>query len=165
LQELPHLSIERGERLIEQNHSRPRRQRARNRTTLPHSAGELVRVRMTKATKVHETKQLFDALASRFAINLCDFEGKRDVLLEREPRKERCILENDGAIGGWAVDHLPIEEDATLGRQNEPGEKVQDRRFSATRRADQTKRFTRRDVQRHIVQNVLLRPIFERNTL
>ena len=57
-----HLRIERRERLVEQQHARLDRERARERDALLHAAGELVRVAVARVAEPDELEQLPDAL-------------------------------------------------------------------------------------------------------
>ncbi len=57
-----HLRVERRERLVEEQHARLDRERARERDALLHAAGELVRVALARVAEPDELEQLVDPL-------------------------------------------------------------------------------------------------------
>lgn len=160
LEKLTHLTIERGERLIEQNHSRARRERAGDRSALPHATGELVGIRRAELRKVNQAKQLLDPRDPLRLRDARDLEGEGDVLLEREPREKRRVLKDDSTIGTGLGDGLTVEED-TAGRWlHQPSQEVQDRGFSSTRRPNEAERFSWRDVKRDVLEDAHAAAVF-----
>src|SRR5207302_5822993 len=92
------VGVERGERLVEEEHARPARERARERDPLPLAARELARLR---AGEVGDAEALEERpVAAREA----------DVPLHGEVREERVVLEEEA--GGAA---LGRQVDAALG--------------------------------------------------
>ena len=55
-----HLRVERGERLVEQQHARLDRERARERDALLHPAGELMRIALARVPEPDQLEQLAD---------------------------------------------------------------------------------------------------------
>ena len=58
---LAHLGVQRAERLVEQQHLRPRRERPGERDALPLPAGELVGIAVGEVRHLHELEQLLHA--------------------------------------------------------------------------------------------------------
>ena len=63
-----HLRVERRERLVEQQHTRLDRERARERDALLHAARELVRVAVAGVAEADELEQLAHALVAVAAV-------------------------------------------------------------------------------------------------
>ena len=57
---LAHLGVERAERLVEQQHARLDRERARQRHALALAAGELAGIAVAQALELHQAQQLVD---------------------------------------------------------------------------------------------------------
>ena len=70
-QVLAHARVERAERLVEQQHLRPRRERACQRDALALPAGELVRVALAEVRELHELEQLVDPRPLRLPWTPC----------------------------------------------------------------------------------------------
>ena len=75
-----HLRVERRERLVEQQHARLDRERARERDALLHAARELVRVAVAGVPEADELEQLVDALVALGRSLAADAQPERDVL-------------------------------------------------------------------------------------
>src|ERR1051325_1751459 len=105
--------IERAERLIHQHDPRLQNERARDRDTLTHSAGELMRILVCVAIRAQPD------LADPFACLLAPLLRRHAATLEPEcdvvddrPIVERCvILKDHSAIGAWAVDRSARYQD------------------------------------------------------
>src|SRR5262249_7447606 len=64
-------------------------------------------------------------------------ETERDVVLDRQPRKQRRLLEHHAAIRPRSLDGLAIDENPPGGRRFEAGDEVQERGLAAAAGADQ----------------------------
>ena len=105
---LAHPRVERAERLVEQQHARLQRQRARQRDALALAAGELRRVAAAEAVELDQVEQL-----ARPASRICAFGGRSPAA---DAQAEGDVLE-DGHVAEQGV-VLEHEADAALaGRQ------------------------------------------------
>ena len=138
----PHLParvrIERRHRLVEEEHSRFPRERARERDALALTPRQLGRLR---------PREMLDAAAARAAGPRATAEG--DVLLDVQMRKERVLLEHeaDRALLRSAVDAaFGIEPDSSpqaivaSRRPSEPRDRAQHGRLAGAGRADERDR-------------------------
>jgi hypothetical protein len=106
---------------------------------------------------VHELEVLHDPVAplgTRFlaAKNLVD--GERHVLANGQPRQQRVVLEDDGAVWSRSVHLLALEEDAALARLEKPGDDVEERRFPTARVADDRDVFAFVDPEADVAQHL-----------
>ena len=107
--------VERAERLVEQQHLRVHRQRARHRHALAHAAGELAPAACRVAARGSPSRGTpRRAAARRSAVqSRVDLVHRElDVFVDRQPRQQRVVLEHDAAIGPGAVIGLPSNSDA-----------------------------------------------------
>src|SRR5712691_1013707 len=79
-----HLRVERRERLVEQQHARLDRERARQRDALLHAARELVRIAVARVTEADELEQLADASPPVALALAADLQPELDVLRSGE---------------------------------------------------------------------------------
>jgi hypothetical protein len=88
--------VERGKWLIEQEHTRTRRERSRECGTLSHATRKLVRIRVLESAQTDER----DVLGDEAAALRCGQSpnAKRDVFFDREPRHQAVLLEEQSAI-------------------------------------------------------------------
>ena len=151
VQDVARLRVERGERLVHEQHARIGRQRPSERHALAHPARQLVHVGVGEAPQVH---LLEEGLGARGALVLVadagELEAEVDVLARRQPREERRVLEHDAALGPGRVDDLAVERDASRVGALEPGDEVEQRRLAAARRAEQADELPFVDGERHI---------------
>ena len=136
-----HLRVERRERLVEQEHARLDRQRARERDALLHAARELVRVALAGVAEPDELEQLFDrACAGRPSRCLrirspystfCSavMFGKRLYAWKTMPMSRR--------LGGTRVMSLPSTRIAPGVGAVEAGDEAERGRLAAAARAEQ----------------------------
>jgi len=135
------MRVERGQRLVEEQHARPPRERARERDALALAAREIPRAR---------ARQVGDAKAVEKPV---EGAAEGDVLGHGQVREERVVLEDepDGAFLGAAVDarvepRLAAHDAAAL-RPNEARDCAQQRRLARARRADERDRLSGRDLE------------------
>ena len=148
MQLLPRRHVERGERLVEQDDLGLRRERPRERAALLHAAGELVRELLLVPREPDACEQLLDAGAPLRSRNAVADERVADVVLEREPRKERAVLKDDRVPrrrrGEPAV---PREDRAARGRE-QAGERGEERRFPRAGAPDDRDDLAARELER-----------------
>ena len=96
---LPDLRVERAERLVEQQHARFHRERARQRHALPLSAGELRGIAVAEVIELHEARADRSRAAGsprrRAARARAHAQAERDVLEHRHVAEERVVLEDE----------------------------------------------------------------------
>ena len=121
---LAQLGIERGQRLVEQQHVGLQHQRARQRDALPLAAGEL-RPGLRVSLPVRPTSSSTSRTRARISVAAWRAQSELDVLARGEMRKQRVILE-DGAdvalVGLAVVDHFAVRAGRRRSRLLEAGD-------------------------------------------
>ena len=90
---LAQLRVERGQRLVEQQHGRMGDQRARDGHPLLLAAGKLVRIALAEARQSDIFERLLHLAGNRRRRRLRHLQWKRNVALHRHMRKQRIALE------------------------------------------------------------------------
>jgi hypothetical protein len=150
LQDLAHLDrqafaqadIEVGERLVEQDQFRPRRQRAGQRHALLLAAGEFVRILVALAMQADRGQQL--ATRRWASLRRLAAEAEGDVLFDGQVRKQRVILKDhaDRRFSGGTrcparLTTCHVQADLAAGDLLEAGNAAQQGGLAATRGAEQ----------------------------
>ena len=164
-----HRDVERGDRLVEHEELRIRRQRARHADALALSAGKLVRITLAILRLQSDLlQQLRDPLlalrAVRRAVNdqrLSHDRADRHARIERRIR----ILKDDlhvaphppHAAGVELADVGAVEVDRPRRRLDQSQDAAADRRLSRSRFADQSERLAGRDVEADAIDRLHLR--------
>ncbi len=146
------LLVERGERLVEQQHARTLDQRARQRHPLALAAGQLVRLARGETFELDQRQHLGDARRDLGLGQSILLEPERDIALDGQVRKQRVALEHHvdrPPIGRHRRDIVPVEQDAARIRRLEAGEQAQQRGLAAARGAEQREEFALENVERH----------------
>ena len=154
LRALAQLFVERGQRLVEQQHLRTARQRARQRHALLLAAGELIRLALLHAVELDQRNHLGDAGGDLCARHAGALQAEGDVVPHRQMRKQRVVLEHHvdrAQMRRHLRDVLAAEQDAALVRRLETGEHAQQRGLAAAARAEQRKKLPGADIQRQPV--------------
>ena len=138
--------IERGQRLIQQQHARIRDQRARQRRPLPLASRNLVR---TPPSQLKDSKQMQDFSAARLALRFAkSLQAVLHVLRNRHVRKQRQRLQqisNGATVGrkvqpaGRTEQHALADGDPTRSRVLQSGNAVENRRLPSPGRAKQNR--------------------------
>ncbi|OFT87956.1 hypothetical protein HMPREF3115_15030 [Burkholderia sp. HMSC10F09] len=131
--------IERGERLVHQQHARLHRERARNGDALLHAARQRMRIRIGERAEPHLV-EIVQRTFARFGTRQLrgDAQRKRDVLHDGLPRRQLIeLLKHDHAIRARPVHRRTVERDRAGDRFDEAGDRLQQRRFPAAGRAEQ----------------------------
>ena len=143
IQALARAAVHRGERLVQQQHAGIAGQRARHCDALLLAARELARPSLleTRDVRLREPRpRLCIAFRGRPVE-----ERAGDVLERRQVRKEPVVLRDvaDGTLASRPVDavrrvepDVVVERDATTAWPQQPGDRAQQRRLAAARRAD-----------------------------
>ena len=107
---LARLRVERGERLVHQQHHRIRRQRPGQVDALLHAAGQLRRIVPLEAGEADQLDEMLGPLAHRRAVEpLLHLHAVADVAGDGAPRQQARVLEDDGAIDAGAVDPRAVD--------------------------------------------------------
>ncbi len=113
------LRVDRGERLVEQQHVGIDGQRARQRHALAHAAGQLVRIVIGKFGEVEIFEQRLRALPALGRRNALDLDAEHDVLGDGAPRQQQILLQHEGDMGIRPGDALAVDEGFALARRGE----------------------------------------------
>ena len=101
LHDVAGLRVERGERLVHQQHVRIGGERPCQADTLLHAAGEFVRVVAFEAGEPDHVDQAAADLAALVGGHALELEAELDVVLHGAPRQQPELLEHHGAVGAW----------------------------------------------------------------
>ena len=105
---LPHLGVQRTERLVQQQHLRLDGQRPGERDPLPLAAGELMRIALGHGVQLHELQQAADAIINRRAggsrAPRSHAQAESHVFKDRHVPKERIVLKDEAYL---AIADLP----------------------------------------------------------
>src|SRR5258706_3108342 len=169
LQEVYYLSldgnVERGDRLVADDHARLDRDRARDADTLPLPARELVRVALrVLRCEAHECEDLRDAFLAPALGQSVQHQRLRQHLSHGHARVQRSvgILEDDlqRAAGSAQLALVegkkipPLEAHLARGRLEEPQRETPGGRLAASRFAHQRQRFPPCQLEAHVVHGV-----------
>jgi hypothetical protein len=119
--------VERAEGLVHQEQRRLEGERARDRDTLLHAAGELPRVVALEAGQLDELEHLPDPLLPLRALPAQHLQRQGDVLGDRAPVEEDGVLEDDPvvAVEPGLVRGLPVDGDGARGRLDQVADHAQ----------------------------------------
>ena len=99
------------------------------------SAGTLLH-RMRHVHELEIAQRPLVALGLGLAAREHLVDGQPHVVVHREPRQQRVVLEHHGTIGPGLMHLAAFEEHVAAGGVGEPGDDVEQRRFAAARMAD-----------------------------
>ncbi len=157
------LRVEVRQRFVHEVDARTPRDRARHRDALTLSAGEGERTSVHQVLEPEQARGLVDPFCDLLARRPAHFEAERDVLAHGHMRVERVVLEDHRDVATLRIDvsHVAIaDQDGSVGHLLEPRDAAQQRRLSATGRADEHDEFAVFDQQIDSVDRAL--PIRER---
>ena len=163
------LRVERGGRLVEEEHLRVERQRARDRDALLLAAGELARVGVRLRGESHLVQQVH-RVRRRLLARAAEHDALRlgDVAQHREVREEVELLEDEpdaqqdaplhGLRGVDAVLHevVPADADRAGGDGLEVRHAPQERRLAAARGADHREHVAAAQRERDAVEHLVV---------
>ena len=148
LQLHPRERIQRRERLIQQQHPRPRVERPRDRGPLRLTAGQLTRQRFLQSG---QSDLLEQPPHPGFVMPLPEIEP--DVLRHGQPREQPWFLEDDPDVPIRPPPRPPAEPDLAAEIGIEPGHDAQQRALAAAARADQREHLPRRQREADVGQH------------
>ena len=128
------LGVDGRERLVHQHDVGVRGQRAGHRHPLAHAARQLVRVLLLEALQPDQVDEVAHggrALGLRHAL---DLQAMGDVLLDRAPRQDGELLEDDAAVAAGPGHRPAVDEHAAAGGGDETGQDAQQRGLAAPAR-------------------------------
>ena len=102
--------------------------------------------------EVDEAQQLLAPLRALLGRDSADAERKLDVPPQGEPRKERGVLEDHGAIRTRPGHDLSRRGDRASDGLDQAGDEVQDSRLAAAGRTEQADELSGGDTQRDVLQ-------------
>ena len=117
LQHHPGLRVDGRERLVEQEHGRVDRERARERHALPHAARQLVRIVTGELGQVEVFQQRVRALFAFWQGKALDLDAEHHVLEHGPPRQQQILLQHEGDVGVWPFHALAVDEGRALARR------------------------------------------------
>jgi hypothetical protein len=162
LHQIAGLGVERGERLVHQQHLGIGRQRARQPDALFHAARQLMRIMPLETL---EPDHFDEFLAHRLALgggDAAQLEPERDIVLDRAPRQQAELLEHHGAVLAGAGDLLAVDRHlAGIGR-DQAEQHVEEGALAAARRADDGDELAFLDLDVEAVERVDRRPVLRR---
>ncbi len=147
--------VERGERLVHQQHLRVRRHGAGKRDALLHAAGELMNVRGAKALQSDQLQVVHRHLAPLGVLQPgLELQSEQQVVHHVEPREQRVFLEHHHPVSAGPAHRHAIGEDPARVGPLQPGDDVQQRRLAAARRANQADELALVHLQRHAIERM-----------
>ena len=142
--------VERGERLVEEEHLRPRHQRAHDGDPLGLAAGELARPHPRLVGQADALERPRHAGISFLLRTLLQAEA--DIVGDPQPWQQARLLEDDADLLVRRGDHHAVEHDLALARRVEARNGPQHRGLAAAGAADDHEDFARSDVERNAVE-------------
>ena len=146
--------VERAERLVHEQERGIEGERARDRDALLHAAGELPRWCSREALKLDELEHLVDPLLPALLVPARELERQGDVLRDRAPLVEHCILEDDPVVvvAAGLPRGLAVDGRAAARRLDQVADDAQQRRLAAAGRADQRDELARLDLEIDVLE-------------
>src|SRR5262249_41885902 len=145
--------VERGERFVHQKHARIWCQCASQRDTLLHSAGKFVNICVFKSAQTNKFKIVFGYFTT---VPICQvwlkFESEKNVSKDIQPGKKSWFLKHNKPFTPRSCHRLAVGQHRTAVRLFQAGNNIEQRRLAAAARADETDKFSFRDVQAYAVE-------------
>src|SRR5579883_2260317 len=95
-----------------------------------HTSGEMMREGTSERGQTHPFERIMDAAVAR-AQEAARLQAERDIAPHRAPGIERWILEDQRSAGVGTAHELAANPNLAGGGRLEPGDKPEQRRFSA----------------------------------
>jgi hypothetical protein len=155
---LAQLLVERAERLVEEQQLRLLGEAAGEGDALLLAAGELMGLSLRVGRELDELQHRFDARVDLGGRQSLAAQTERDVVENREVRKERVALEHHvhrPHVRRQIGEVVAVERDGSGGRRLEAGEHAKQRRLAAAGRAEQGEDLALGDVDRDVVDGAV----------
>ena len=151
LQDDARLRVERGKRLVHQQHIGLVRDQARERDALPHAARKLMRILVLRP---RQADQLDGAAHTPFPRRGVETiaggsvsQPEFNVAPHGVPRKQRVVLEHHAPLGAGACNRPAVDGHGSGRRQLQAGQHIEHRCLAAARRPDDDEELALRDRQ------------------
>jgi hypothetical protein len=141
------------EGLVEEEDLRRDAERAGDRDAHLLAARELARVVVLAVGEPDEGEALGRDLRAARGRRSVKLHRQLDVLLDRVPRKQRRLLEDERELLDRALRRHAVDDDLAAGDGIEPGDELQDRRLAAAARADQRDEVAALRLEAHVVED------------
>lgn len=145
--------VEGGKRLVEQEERGFEDKRAGDGDAHFFAAGKLARVTVGEVVDAREREELGGAFTTMSGGDTPEFEEQLGVVSHREPRKQRGVLKNKGALGGRVFGGMIFDEDVAGCRRGQTGEEAQEGGFPATAGADDADELAAFGAERDVIKN------------
>src|SRR5688572_22540648 len=153
---LADLRVEGAERLVEQQHFRPVRERPRHGHALLLAARQFAGHALLHAVERDQFQQLVAAFAAFSRAHAPDAQRKFHVVRDRHVAEQRVVLEHeaDAAVARrHPGDVAPVQRDAAMVGFDQAGDRAQERALAAAARAEQDQELALLDRERHVVDD------------
>src|SRR5262249_161087 len=125
-----------------------------------HPSRQLKRVFVDEVLKPNLDQQLMGALTKRDAFEVAaKLRPEHDVLVRCLPRDQRRLLEYHHPVPGGAGDAPAVEQNPPPIRPLEACDQIDERRLTATGRADDNSELSGQDIEREILDALLPLPL------
>jgi hypothetical protein len=152
LQVAPGERIQRAERLVHQHDRRFQGQHAGDGNTLAHASRQILRKARAEILQLEHIQQEVDPFLDGRRRAAGHFQAKGNVALDRHPGEQGVLLEHHAAIGPRFGDALVPYQDLARGGMRKPGNRIQQGRLAAARRAEQADELAAVDVQVDVLE-------------
>lgn len=147
LEQVACLRVERGERLVHDEHARLDRQGAREAGPLLHPAGQLVRIGVLEPFQADHADELLNARCRVPAGHPPDGQAVSDVAEHRLPREEAEVLEHHAHALGRLGDRAAGDADRPAARLDQARDAAKQRGLPAAGRPDDRHDLRRPDIE------------------
>ena len=138
---LPHLCINGGKRLVQQEQLRIRCKRSGKCHTLTLTAGKLTGITSFQSTQTDQINQLHNTAVNGFAVGFLDLQAKGNVVIHGHV-PEQCVILEHKADATLAcrdiVDHFPVDLDLAAVRMFQTSDHPQDGCLAASAGTQET---------------------------
>ena len=161
LKRLARERVERAKRVVQKEHLRLGRDRARDRDALTHPTRELSRpaVQRVAEADVAERFTRSNKLPLASEIRERRFDSKPDVLERRKPGEQRVVLKDERRMTMNTADRFAADTDRSSIRHRQAREEAEQRRLARAHGADNRHELALLDIDRDISQHVSRRPV------
>src|SRR5579863_6851404 len=144
--------VERCERFVHEQDSRPVHQRTRYRRAHLHPAGKLTWIAAGEIAQPDKLKHARHALFAQVLRRMFQFETKADIVFQRPPGQQRRILKDEAHHLTSIYWSHAVDSDKSIARRTQAGYEFEQRRFSAAGWPEESDEFAAINGQRNIVE-------------
>src|SRR5712671_2349121 len=103
--------------------------------------------------EVHQAQKVPSLLFPLGLTHAFHLHAELDILADRKPREQSEFLKNQNAVCAWTMDRLTVDQHLAGSRLVQAGDQMQQRRFAAAGRSDDTQKFPCFHLQINIVES------------